>query len=468
VAAVGEAGRTGESVAHATHELYRQYGKQIYAYCLHQLRSREEAEDAVQTTFLNAFRGLQRGTTTRFEQAWLYKIAQNVCIARRTSSGRRLKLESLDDFEILQEVVPSGASAGDGDTLELMGLDTALDSMPENQRRAILMREWHGLSYREISAELGLSQGAVEMLIFRARRTLALALEEPEAADKRRAGKAKTGYSFASLIAATKALMATGAPLKMAAVAVSAAVVGTNAVHSVARQGVHHAHARRVTMLRTSRSAAATLGTVRRTSVVVSPSRPRTSTHAAIGAAAAPPAFSEATTGSKAVVVESISAPATADAAAPTDPPSTVTRFVAVEAPPAQVAPVAPGGGSDASSGTQSAPSEGGRLHDPGTDPTSAKGNGRHGHQSENDPAGTPTDPTVTTTTTASTAGDASASTDPGPSGSPETETMTSSGSDGSGVAGTASPPDSTNGRGSNGDGGGGNGYHHPHPGSGG
>ena len=171
-------------VANATHELYRQYGKQIYAYCLHQLRSREEAEDAVQTTFLNAFRGLQRGTTTRFEQAWLYKIARNVCIARGSSSGRRLRLETPNDFEILQETVPDGAHT---DVVELMGLEEALERMPENQRRAILLREWQGLSYREIAAELGLSQGAIEMLIFRARRNLAGTLREPQRARRAQA-----------------------------------------------------------------------------------------------------------------------------------------------------------------------------------------------------------------------------------------------------------------------------------------
>src|SRR5438309_364834 len=180
MAAAEDAGRGARSVAATTHDLYRQYGKQIYAYCLHQLRSREEAEDAVQTTFLNAFRGLQRGTTTQFEQAWLYKIAQNVCIARRSSSGKRLRLEAPDDFEMLEEIVPSG-SASAGDTLELMGLDDALEQMPENQRRAILLREWQGLSYREIGEELELSQAAVETLIFRARRSLAQGLESSPA-----------------------------------------------------------------------------------------------------------------------------------------------------------------------------------------------------------------------------------------------------------------------------------------------
>jgi len=164
-----------EVVVDATDELYRRYGKKLYAYCLYELRSREEAEDAVQTTFLNAFRGLQRGTTTRFEQAWLYKIARNVCIARRSSSGRRQRLEAPSDFEMLEETIPSGASA---DSLELMGLEDALVRMPENQRWAILLREWQGLTYREIANELGVTQGAIEMLIFRARRTLAAALSD--------------------------------------------------------------------------------------------------------------------------------------------------------------------------------------------------------------------------------------------------------------------------------------------------
>ncbi len=52
--------------------------------------------------------------------------------------------------------------------------------MPEQQRRAILLREWQGLSYREIAGELEVSQSAVETLIFRARRSLAQGLEQPD------------------------------------------------------------------------------------------------------------------------------------------------------------------------------------------------------------------------------------------------------------------------------------------------
>src|SRR5438132_13500992 len=58
----------------ATRLLYERHQRKILAFCQHQLRNREEAEDATQITFMNAFRGLKRGTSPEFESAWLYKI----------------------------------------------------------------------------------------------------------------------------------------------------------------------------------------------------------------------------------------------------------------------------------------------------------------------------------------------------------------------------------------------------------
>ena len=226
-----------EGAAHAgttTQDLYSQYGKQIYSYCLHKLRSREEAEDAVQTTFMNAFRSLQRGATTQFEQAWLFKIAQNVCFARQTSSSRRLRLEAPNDFEVLQEIVPSREGE---QPLELMGLEEALEQMPENQRRAILLREWQGLSYREIAQELELTQAAVEMLIFRARRTLAGALEEPTEVEGRRVRAGRRVGVLGSLLGALKTLFGGGAAIKAVSIAAAAiAVVGESAHHTIVHQ----------------------------------------------------------------------------------------------------------------------------------------------------------------------------------------------------------------------------------------
>jgi RNA polymerase sigma factor (sigma-70 family) len=221
--------------ADATHSLFERHSRQIYNYCLHQLSSREEAEDAVQTTFMNAFRGLKRGIVPKAEQAWLFKIAENVCLSRRRSSWRRGRVETPNDFEVLQEIVPSRRTGVD----ELIGLEDALEAMPENQRRAILLREWQGLSYREIADELDISQAAVETLIFRARRTLAQGLEEPPAPKRARsAGRGLNGINAGTLFAGLKSLLTGGAAVKAVALAVAA---GTATVAATEAPRIRHA-----------------------------------------------------------------------------------------------------------------------------------------------------------------------------------------------------------------------------------
>jgi RNA polymerase sigma factor (sigma-70 family) len=239
VPSIGRATRVeGQTPAEAdlTRALYEEHANQIFRYCLHQLGSREEAEDAVQSTFLNAFRGLKRGVVPELEAAWLFKIAHNVCLSRRRSSWRRGRVESPADFEAVEELTPAPSCGAD----ELIGLQDVLEQMPETQRRAILLREWQGLSYREIAAELELSQGAVETLIFRARRSLAAGLQEPPERAKRRLLR---GVDLGSMVAGFKALLLGGG----AAAKVAAAVAIVSATTVVAADPVlqHRSHGSR-------------------------------------------------------------------------------------------------------------------------------------------------------------------------------------------------------------------------------
>jgi RNA polymerase sigma-70 factor (ECF subfamily) len=162
-------------------ELFTEHSRRIYAYCLRQLGSPEEAEDAMQATYLNACRSLLSGFEPEVAQAWLYKVAQNVCLTKQRSSWRRRRVERPQDIQEIQDFIPAPPESGD----ELLGIGEALAGLPEQQRRAILLREWQGLSYREVAEEMELSQGAVETLIFRARRSLAAALDEPEEPTRR-------------------------------------------------------------------------------------------------------------------------------------------------------------------------------------------------------------------------------------------------------------------------------------------
>jgi RNA polymerase sigma factor (sigma-70 family) len=185
---------------------------------VNQLGSRDEAEDAVQTTFLNAHRALQRGVTPAAELPWLFKIAHNVCLTRRRSARRRIRVESPSDLGAVQDVLPAPANdSGD----ELLRLTDALGNMPPSQRRAILLREWQGLSYHEIADELELSQSAVETLIFRARRTLASKLRTD--GDRASAvARIRKAFDAGALLTGLKALFEGGAAAKVAAVAVVA------------------------------------------------------------------------------------------------------------------------------------------------------------------------------------------------------------------------------------------------------
>jgi RNA polymerase sigma factor (sigma-70 family) len=216
--------------ADATRLLYERYSGRIFGYCLSLLGSREEAEDAVQTTFLNAQSGLGRGVVPEFELAWLFKIAKNVCHNRRVSSWRRGRLESARDFDALQDVL---ATPERGDGVSIGELTRALGAIPERQRRALLLREWQGLSYAEIADELGVSVAAVETLIFRARRSVAEQLEQT--------GVRWDRGAVASLATLLRQLFGGAAvPLKLAAVAVG--VTAATATTLAVTQAPHRHH----------------------------------------------------------------------------------------------------------------------------------------------------------------------------------------------------------------------------------
>ena len=77
--------------------LYKRHAQDVYRYCRAMLGRQADAEDATQTTFLNAYRALERGETPRDARSWLQAIALNVCREHYRSAGRRPEEVSLDD-----------------------------------------------------------------------------------------------------------------------------------------------------------------------------------------------------------------------------------------------------------------------------------------------------------------------------------------------------------------------------------
>jgi RNA polymerase sigma-70 factor (ECF subfamily) len=146
--------------------LYRRHRTDVYRALLRELGNREDAEDVMQTAFLDAYRALARGGRPERPRAWLLTIAENARRRRFRAQRRGPEQASLEYEPTAEE---AEVTAGE--------LRDALERLPPNQRAALVLREVGGLSYAEIADRLALSVPAVQMLLFRARRALRSELE---------------------------------------------------------------------------------------------------------------------------------------------------------------------------------------------------------------------------------------------------------------------------------------------------
>ncbi|HVD10679.1 MAG TPA: RNA polymerase sigma factor, partial [Gaiellaceae bacterium] len=213
----------GDGPSHDAEQFFREYAGGIYRYCVRRLGSPEEAEDALQVVYLNAWRAMKRGTIPRTPSAWLLTVAENVCHSKLRARQRRTSFERTCEPGELADLAPARAEAGDG----VGELSSALAGLPENQRKALLLREWRGLSYDEIASELTVSHGAVEMLLFRARRAAskAFAAGRPEAG--RRGAILGAGILLLprDLISHIRSTITGASPAKVAAVVAATAAI---------------------------------------------------------------------------------------------------------------------------------------------------------------------------------------------------------------------------------------------------
>jgi RNA polymerase sigma-70 factor (ECF subfamily) len=155
--------------------LFEEHGRMVYGVCRLILRDPTEAEDAAQQTFLSAYRALLAGQEPRDPPAWLGTIARNECRGRlRSRANEPLTLvEAASGHDTQREA---------GRRAEIEALCAALAELPPQQRDAVVLREFYGLSYREVAAALGVSGAAVESILFRSRKRLQAQLRPLRAA----------------------------------------------------------------------------------------------------------------------------------------------------------------------------------------------------------------------------------------------------------------------------------------------
>ncbi len=168
---------------HAFDHLVSKYQRKLGRLLSRFIRDSAEIEDVTQEAFIKAYRALPsfRGDSAFY--TWLYRIGINTAKNYLVAQGRRAPTSTQFDSEEA-ETFESADQLRDINTPEslLMSkqigetVNSAIDALPEELRRAIVLREIDGLSYEEIADMMDCPIGTVRSRIFRAREAVALKL----------------------------------------------------------------------------------------------------------------------------------------------------------------------------------------------------------------------------------------------------------------------------------------------------
>src|SRR5919112_6798340 len=164
--------------------LYMRYQRRITAYVRGMVHDHGRAEDITQEVFMSALRRMRETDAEIVFKPWIYEIAKNACIDawRRSRNTNEVSFDAQDALGADDH----GRLAGPGVTPH-SAIDTkfafdnlcgAFGGLSQTHHEILVMREFEGLSYREIGERLGMSRPGVESTLFRARRRLTQEYEE--------------------------------------------------------------------------------------------------------------------------------------------------------------------------------------------------------------------------------------------------------------------------------------------------
>lgn len=156
--------------ADSFNQLVLRWERPIYALAYRTIGREEDARDVCQETFLRAFRALPRFRGQAKFSSWLYRIAINLCRdwmrrERRTPTGQAPEGTDLMDLAAAAEPSESiEALVVRKDMARLV--ERAMATLPEEQRTAIVLKEYHGLTFQEIADLIGCPLSTVKTRLY--------------------------------------------------------------------------------------------------------------------------------------------------------------------------------------------------------------------------------------------------------------------------------------------------------------
>ena len=136
-------------------ELYRMYKDRLYSTCVRLLGNTEDAEDALQETFVKVYNNIGKFRGDSSINTWLYRIAVNTCIEHTRKWKHESHHESLDDPEIK---APSPAAKKEHIDMKLI-VEKEIEQLPEGCRTVFVLHTIEGFKHKEIAEMLDISDG---------------------------------------------------------------------------------------------------------------------------------------------------------------------------------------------------------------------------------------------------------------------------------------------------------------------
>ena len=162
--------------------LVEQYQQMVFRTCMGFLHNKDDADDLTQDIFIQAYQSLPRFKGDAALSTWLYRIAVNASLNKIRKSPINLILKRFDTMagdNNEKEIYFSDKE--DPETMlirqeHIRWVQKALDTLPENQRTAIILSKYDDLSQKEIADLMNTTEGAIEALLQRAKKNLRIKL----------------------------------------------------------------------------------------------------------------------------------------------------------------------------------------------------------------------------------------------------------------------------------------------------
>jgi RNA polymerase sigma-70 factor, ECF subfamily len=156
-------------------ELYEMHFERVYAYVVKRVRDRSETEDVTAEVFHHALANLKRFEWRGIPfAAWLFRIAANLIADRWQHSGRAVVDDSLIESAQVAAFGSKGSGSAKANAAEIEEVERRamlyrlVETLPEEQRRVVVLRFVEEKSIKEVAREVGKTEGAVKQLQFRA------------------------------------------------------------------------------------------------------------------------------------------------------------------------------------------------------------------------------------------------------------------------------------------------------------